>query len=75
MGVFNGQNNFGPIALWAILGAGKDDIFHAATAQGLGGSCPHHPAQGFQEVGFATAIGADNACQPFANLEIRWFYK
>ena len=35
----------------------------AAAAQGFGGRCAHHPAQGFKQVGFTAAIGTDNAGQ------------
>ena len=42
-------------------GAGEDHIVHAAGPHGLGGIGSHDPAQGFQQVGLAAAIGPDDA--------------
>ena len=57
------QRYFGKVALRPAGGAGEDHILHAAAAHRLGAGFAHHPADRFQEVGFAAAIGPDNAGQ------------
>src|SRR3546814_6585829 len=36
---------------------------HAPAAHGFGRAFAHDPANRFQQVGLATAVGADNSCQ------------
>ena len=55
------QDDFGKIALRAGFGSCEDDIFHPARTHGFGRVFPHYPADRFKQVGFAAAIGADNA--------------
>ena len=58
------QRDFGEVARRAAGGAGEDDVFHAAAAQGLGAAFAHHPAQRFEQVRLAAAVGTDHARQP-----------
>ena len=60
-GVVDRQRNFGEVARRAAARAGEDHIVHLAAAQPLGGGFAHHPAQRLDEIGFAAAIGSDNA--------------
>ena len=57
------QRDFGVIARRARLGAGEDDVIHAGGAHLLVGGFAHHPAQGFDEIGLATAVRTHNAGQ------------
>ena len=41
----------------------EDQVVHLAAAHGLGRVGAHRPAQGFQQVGLATPVGADDAGQ------------
>ena len=45
---------------FARFGAGEDDVFHAGAAQAAGGLLAEDPADGIAEIGFTTAIGADD---------------
>ena len=55
--------HFGHVAGRALRGARKDDVVHAGGAHALVGAFAHHPAQRFEQVGLAAAIGADDAGQ------------
>ena len=57
------QRDFGEIARRAGRGAGEDDVVHAGAAHRLGRGFAHHPADRLEHVGFAAAIGADDAGQ------------
>ena len=63
------ERDFGKIALGPGGGAGEDHILHAAAAHGFGAGFAHDPAYGFQQVGLAAAIGADNAGQAGFNAQ------
>ena len=58
------QHDLGKIARRALRGTGEDHVFHAAAAQRFGAAFAHHPANGFEQVRFAAAVGADNPGQP-----------
>ncbi len=58
------QHDFGEVARRALRGAGEDDVFHPARAHRLGRVFAHHPADRFEQVGLAAAIGPDDAGQP-----------
>ena len=58
------QGDIGEGARWPNRSAGEDHIFHSGAAQRPGAGLPHHPAQRLQQVGFAAAVGADDASQP-----------
>ena len=75
VGIVEGQDNFRPVAGRAHGGAGEDHRIHAVAAQRLGRGCAHYPAQRFQQVGLAAAIGADNAGKPVADFKIGRLYK
>ena len=59
-----GQHHFGELARRAFGRACEDHVFHPARAHRLGGGFPHHPADRFEQVGFAAAVGADDPGQP-----------
>ena len=48
----------------------EDQVVHLPAAHGAGGGRPHSPAQGFEQVGLAAAIGADDAGQPRLNPQV-----
>ena len=57
------DRDFGEVALRAGCGAGEDDVVHAAAAQRLRAGFAHRPADRFEQVRFAAAVGPDNAGQ------------
>ena len=59
--VVDGERHLGPAQRRAGGGAGEDDVFHLAAAQGLGPLLAHHPGQGVDDVGLARAVRADDA--------------
>ena len=61
IGIVDGKRNLSMVARGAPAGPSKDHIVHAARPHGLSGIGPHDPTQGFQQIGLAAAIGADNA--------------
>ena len=65
------QADFGEMARAARVRSGKDHIFHSATAHGGRAILAHDPAQRFQQIGFAAAIGTNHASQTRMNHQIR----
>ena len=66
-----GKNrDLGKVAGRAGFGAGKDDIVHAGAAQRFHAVLAHGPAQRFEQVRLAAAIGADHAGQPAFDHQI-----
>ena len=57
------QHDLGEIARRAGGGAREDDVVHPARAHRLGAGFAHHPADRFEQVGLAAAVGADDAGQ------------
>ena len=72
-GIVDRQHHFGHVAGRAAGRAGEDDIVHAGGAHGLVGAFAHHPAQRFQQVGLAAAIGPDHTRQPALDHEFGGF--
>ncbi len=64
------QRDLGGLARWPAIGTGEDEIVHLPAAHGARRGGAHHPAQGFQQVGLAAAIGADNAGQPRLDKQV-----
>lgn len=60
VGVVDGDGDFGPAQRGTRRGAGEDDVFHLAAAQGLGPLLPHHPRQRVDHVGLAGSVGTDD---------------
>ncbi len=54
------ERDFGHTGGLAIARPGKDDIFHARAAQGLGRLLAEHPRDGVGDVRLAAAVGANN---------------
>ena len=71
VGIVDDDRHFGEIARAPGGRAGKDHVFHAAAAHRRGPVFAHDPAQGFQQVRLAAAIGADHAGQPLVDHQIR----
>ena len=63
-GIVDDQGNFGKIPGRPGGGTGKNHILHPAAAHRGGAVFAHDPAQCLEQIGFATAIGPDNAGQP-----------
>ena len=70
LGVVDGQLDFGVVARRAVGGAGEDDVVHALAAHGLGRVGAHDPAQAFQHIGLAAAVGADDAGQARLDMHL-----
>jgi hypothetical protein len=70
IGIVEDETDFGDIAGGPIARSGKNDVVHARRAHALVRALAHHPAQRFDEIGFAAAVRADNAGQARFDLEI-----
>jgi hypothetical protein len=70
IGIVDRQHHLGMVARGPGARAGEDDVVHATGAHGLGGVRPHHPAHGFQDVGLAAAVRADDAGQAGLDAEL-----
>ncbi|EHJ60788.1 hypothetical protein NSU_2170 [Novosphingobium pentaromativorans US6-1] len=70
-----GQDDFGEAARGAAGGAGEDHVFHAAAAHRLGRAFAHDPADRFEKVGLAAAVGADDAGQPRLDAQFGRLYE
>ena len=64
------DRDFGVVARRTAVVAGEDDVVHRRGAHGVVGRLAHDPAQRFDQIGFAAAIGTDNAGQAGFNQEI-----
>jgi len=53
--------------------AGEDDVVHLRRSHRLVGRFTHHPADGFDQIGLAAAVRADDPGEAGLNLEIGWF--
>lgn len=71
VGIVEIKANFGGVSGRAVTGTGEDDVIHAGGAHVLVGVLTHHPAQCFDKIGLATAIGADNAGEARFDDEFR----
>ncbi|EGI54243.1 hypothetical protein SUS17_2995 [Sphingomonas sp. S17] len=58
------DRDLGKVAWRARRGAGEDDVFHARAAHRPRAVLAHRPAQRFEQIRLAAAIGPDNAGQP-----------
>ncbi len=72
-GVVEAEDHFSDIAGRAVLGAAEDDVIHFAAAHLLGRGFPHHPAQSFDQIGFAAPVGTDNPRQAQFDLQVGAF--
>ena len=63
VGVVQDQRHFGEVARRSGGSPGKDHVFHPATAHRCRPVFPHDPAERFEQVGLATAVRPDHACQ------------
>ena len=73
--VLHGDHDFRHVAGRALGGAGEDDVVHARGAHRLVGALAHDPAQGFQKIGLAAAIGADHAGEARLDQQIGRFHE
>ncbi len=70
VGIVEHDLDLGDIARGAPRIAGEDDVVHLPAAHTFGRGLAHHPAQRFHQIGFAAAIGADDAGQPRIDHEL-----
>ena len=59
--MFDQDRHFGEVAGRTRRGSGEDHVVHAAAAKAFGAGLAHRPADRLQQVGFAAAVGADDA--------------
>ncbi len=69
LAIGHGQRDLGHAERLAFFGAVEDDVGHFAAAQGFGGGFAEHPADGIHHVGFAAAVGSDDAGHAFGEFE------
>ena len=63
------ERDFGHAERLAFFGAVENDIGHFATAEGFGGSFAEHPADCVDHIGFAAAVGTDDAGHAFGEFK------
>ena len=51
------------------LAAVEDQILHQMTAEVAGALLSHHPSQGINDVGLTAAVGADDCCDSWSELQ------
>jgi len=59
-GIDEGERHFGHAGRLAIASSGKDDVFHARTAQSLCRLLAEHPGNCIRNVRFPATVGADD---------------
>ena len=67
--IVNGQGHMSTAQRRTAGGAGKDDVLHFATTQGLGPLFAHDPGQGVNNIGFARTIGPNNSCNTWFKVK------
>ena len=65
------EHHFGKVAGWPRGGAREDHVLHPARSHRLGRGFPHHPADRFEQVGLAAAVGADDPGQAGFDSQFR----
>ncbi len=70
IGIVEDEGDFGGVAAGPAARAGKDHIVHARGAHRLVRAFAHHPAQRFDEIGFAAAIRSHHAGQTGLQVEL-----
>ncbi len=68
-GLVQRQRDLGDVAGRPAGGTGEDHVLHLTAAQAAGARLAHRPAQGFDDVGFAAAVRADDAGQAGIDLD------
>ncbi len=71
VGVVDVQHDLGGVARRAVAGAGEDDVVHVGGAHRLVRALAHHPAQRFDEVRLAAAVGPDDAGEAGLDQDVR----
>ncbi len=69
-GIVDRYPDLGIVARRAIIGAGENHLVHRGSAHGLVRGLAHHPAQRFDQVGFAATVRPDHAGEPRLDQEI-----
>ncbi len=70
LAIGHGEDDFGHADGFAFVGAVEDDVGHFVATEGFGGGFAEDPADGVDDVGFAAAIGADDAGDAFVEVEL-----
>ena len=73
LAIVDRNRDFGVVARRALGIAGEDDVVHLRAAHRFIGGFAHHPAHGFDQVGFAAAVRTDDAGQPGFDLKVGRF--
>jgi len=73
VGIVDRDRDLGIVAGRPAVGAGKDHVVHVGRPHGLVGGFAHDPAQRFDQVRFAAAVGSDHAGQPGFDQKISRF--
>ncbi len=63
VGIVDQDRDFGVVARRPRVGAGEDHLVHRGGAHGFVRGLAHHPAQRFDQIGFAAAVRPDHAGQ------------
>ena len=64
------DRNFRVVARGARVAAAEDDVVHRRGAHALVRGLAHDPAQRFQQIGLAAAVGSDDAGQAFLDQQV-----
>ena len=70
LGIVDRNRDLGVVARRAVIGAGENHLVHRGGAHGLVRGLAHHPAQRFDQIGFAAAVRPDHAGQARLDQEI-----
>ena len=73
VGIVDGDCDFGMVTRRTAGIAREDDVVHLRRAHRLVGGFAHDPAHGFDQIGFAAAVWADDAGQSGFDLKIGRF--
>ncbi len=62
--IVDGDHHLGHVPRGPLVGARENHVVHRRSAHGLVGGFAHHPAQRFEQIGFAAAVRTDDAREP-----------
>ena len=69
-GIVDEDRHFRRVAGGALGRAGEDHVVHGGGAHALVGGLAHHPAQRFEQVRLAAAVGPDDAGEAFLDRKL-----
>ena len=71
--IVDGDGDFGVVARRPAVVAGEDHVVHRRGAHGFVRAFAHHPAQRFDQIGFAAAVRPDHAGEARLDLKVGRF--